>query len=116
MSRFGVSYQTPTWYTELLEDTNITDNSDPLDNGVYQGETEISISSDPQNPYSNLLGRFAPRQSLFYKLRTPAKVTVSSAFVFGKVGLISLDYSTQNFQSLNLSGDNFINENQRIRK
>lgn len=102
--RLGVSYQTPTWFTEIIEDTNITNNDG------YFGDTEISVSND-NLIYDNTIGNL-PVQSLLYRLRTPGRVTLSSALVFGKAGLISVDYSSRNFQSLNLSGDNFLNENQ----
>lgn len=61
--------------------------------------------------YDNTAGGFLPSQSLIYRLRTPSKITLSSAIIFGKVGLISLDYVSRNFQGLNLSGDDFTNEN-----
>ena len=62
--RLGISYQTPTWYSEIIEDTNI------VDNDGYFGVTEITVSEDPQNIYQNYSGRFTPRQSFDYALRT----------------------------------------------
>ncbi len=102
--RFGLSYQSPTWFSEIIEDTNITNNDG------YFGDTEIRVSND-NIIYDNTVGTL-PFQSLLYRLRTPSRVTLSSAVVFGKLGLISLDYSSRNFQNMNLSGDNFIEENQ----
>ena len=52
-----------------------------------------------------------PTQGLLYNLRTPSKITVSTAVIFGKFGLISLDYSTKNYNGLNLSGNDFSEEN-----
>lgn len=106
--RLGLSYQSPTWYTEMIEDTNIANND-----GFF-GITEISVSEDPQNFYQNFTGGFAPRQALAYTYRTPSKLTASAALVFGKSGLISLDYISQNFQGLNLTSGNadFSSENQ----
>ena len=45
--RLGLSYQSPTWLTEIIEDTNITDNDG------FLGETIITVSEDPQNGYQN---------------------------------------------------------------
>ena len=105
--RLGASYQSPTWHTEIIEDTNIANNDG------YFGVTEISVSEDPQNFYQNFTGGFTPRQALSYSLRTPSKLTASAAIIFGKVGLISFDYVSRNFQGLNLTSNNadFSNEN-----
>ena len=106
--RLGLSYQSPTWLTEIIEDTNITDND-----GFF-GETEITVSEDPQNRYQNFLGGAAPRQLINYDVRQPSKLTASAAIIFGKSGLISFDYITRNFQGINISSvyDDFSPENQ----
>lgn len=101
--RIGASYQTPTWFTEIIEETNI------VNNDGFLGDTEIIVSNS-NTIYDNTVGGL-PVQSLIYKLRTPSKFTLSTAFVFGKVGLISLDLTSRNFKGLNLSGDNFTAEN-----
>ncbi|MGK0412288.1 MAG: hypothetical protein ACJA1B_000479 [Polaribacter sp.] len=103
--RFGLSYQTPTWFSEIAEDSNITDNE-----GFF-GDTEIIVSND-NLIYDNTSGGFFPSQALIYQFRTPSVFTASSALIFGKNGLISLDYSNKNFQRIKLSGDNFSSENQ----
>ena len=102
--RFGLSYQSPTWFTEVIENTNI------INNDGFLGDTQIEISSDP-SIYDNTFGINLPVQELLYKLRTPSKITASAALIFGKFGLISLDYSSKNFRGLNLSGDDFSQEN-----
>lgn len=109
--RFGISYQSPTWFTEILEDTNIANNDG------YFGFTQIIVSEDPTNIYENFTGGFAPRQALSYSLRNPSKVTASASYIFGKTGLISFDYTSQDFQGLNLSARNvdYTNENQFFR-
>lgn len=106
--RLGLSYQSPTWITEIIEDTNITDNDG------FLGETIITVSEDPQNGYQNFTGFSAPRQATNYDLRQPSKLTASAAIIFGKSGLISFDYITRNFQGLNLNStfDDFSPENQ----
>lgn len=102
--RLGLSYQSPTWFTEIIENTNITNND-----GFF-GDTEIEVSND-DIIYDNTFGGNLPTQGLLYKLRTPSKITASTAIIFGKFGLISLDYSTKNYRGLNLSGDDFSEEN-----
>ena len=102
--RLGLSYQSPTWFTELIENTNV------INNDVFFGDTEIQVSNDDVI-YDNTFGGNLPIQELLYKLRAPAKITASTAFIFGKIGLISLDYSSKNYTNLYLSGDNFTQEN-----
>ena len=106
--RFGLSYQTPTWFTEISEETNI------LDNDGFYGDTEIVVSND-NLIYDNTSNDNYPIQQLIYKLKTPSKLTASAAFVFGKNGLLSFDYINKNFKRIKLSSDsniNFTTENQ----
>jgi hypothetical protein len=42
---------------------------------------------------------------LDYSLRAPSKLTGSVAYVFNKNGLISLDYSTRNYNNINISSN-----------
>jgi len=79
--RLGITYDTPIWY-------NIYDET-------YQSlETEGVIDGDSFNEYINPL-----IINVFYKyeLRTPWKIAGSAAYVFGKQGLISIDYSYKDF-------------------
>lgn len=103
--RFGVSYQTPTWFTEILETTNITDNDG------FDGDTEIAVSND-NVIYDNTSGGFFPSQELLYRLKTPSKLTASAAFIFGKSGLLSFDYINRNYQNTRLTNGIFTQENQ----
>ncbi|QNM84751.1 outer membrane protein transport protein [Polaribacter pectinis] len=103
--RFGLSYQTPTWFSEVYETTNITNND-----GFF-GDTEIAVSND-NRVYDNTFGGNFPTQELLYRLKTPSKLTGSAAFIFGKNGLISLDYTNKNYKNIKLSGNNFSTENQ----
>mgnify|MGYP000580852220 CR=1 FL=1 len=103
--RFGVAYQTPTWFSEIVESTNITDND-----GFY-GDTEIVVSND-NVIYDNTSGGYFPTQELLYKLKTPSKLTASAAFIFGKSGLLSFDYINKNYQNMKLSNGVFTDENQ----
>lgn len=103
--RFGVAYHTPTWFSEIVESTNITDND-----GFY-GDTEIVVSND-NVIYDNTSGGYFPTQELLYKLKTPSKLTASAAFIFGKSGLLSFDYINKNYQNMKLSNGVFTDENQ----
>lgn len=103
--RFGVSYQTSTWFTEVNEFTNI------VNNDGFDGDTQIEVSND-NIIYDNTAGNYFPSQELIYKLKTPSKLTASAAFIFGKMGLISADYSRKNYQNLQLSNADFSQENQ----
>jgi long-subunit fatty acid transport protein len=103
--RFGLSYQTPTLFTELLEESNI------VDNDGFMGDTEITASND-NTSYANTSGGNFPSQRFIYRLKTPSKLTASAAFIFGKKGLLSIDYSNKKYQNTKLSNADFLNENQ----
>lgn len=91
--RFGVAYQTPVWY-------NLTDE--------YVEDLEISVSNNSQL-YTENSG-----VSLFdYKLSTPSRLTGSFAYIVGKEGLISFDYTYKNYPNTELKpGTEFVNENE----
>ncbi len=97
--RFGLSYQTPTWFTEVLQDTNYQSDSD---------EEIGKINYTQGNEHSKFT---ALTESIAYKLKTPSKITASAAVIFGKMGLISIDYSMKNYQKIQLSDGLFTNEN-----
>ncbi len=75
--RVGLSYNSPTWY-RISEET-----SQYLATNSSEGSTVI-------NP--NVINIFPE-----YKLQTPSKVTGSLAYVFGKQGLLSFDYSIKDY-------------------
>jgi Outer membrane protein transport protein (OMPP1/FadL/TodX) len=80
--RLGLAYQSPTWLTlndEINQDVNAVSSSSA-------GE----LQPDVVNP--NLTVIFEP-----YKLQTPSKFTGSFAYVFGKKGLISIDYAIKDY-------------------
>ena len=103
--RFGFAYQTPIWFTEINEETNI------INNDGFLGDTEI-IASNSNIIYDNTVGNNFPIQGFSYKLKTPAKTTASIAYIFGKSGLISADYTISDYKKLKLSNADFSNENQ----
>ncbi len=103
--RLGFSYQTPTWFTEINEETNI------LNNDGFLGDTKIEVTNN-NTIYDNTAGNYFPVQAFSYKLKTPAKTTASIAYIFGKNGLISADYTLNNYKKLKLSNGDFTVENQ----
>lgn len=98
--RFGASYQSPTWYTEMVQDTNYNQ-YDTVDIGEASFFPSNGVNFSESNGYR-----------LFnYRLRTPSKLTGSAAFIFGKNGLLSLDYTMKNYSGIRLSNAVFTNEN-----
>jgi hypothetical protein len=111
--RFGLAYQSPTWFTEIIEETNIIPNEGSRLNDIpFLGDTEILATEDTNNIYNNTAGDFFPGQSLIYRLKTPSKLTASAAFIFGKNGLLSIDYSNKSYTRTKLTQEDFSQENQ----
>ncbi len=92
--RLGLAYQSPIWY-------NLTD--------LYADDLQINVSN-AANPFTdNSNGVFN------YKLNTPSTITGSFAYLFGKKGLISFDYSYKDYQSTKLGPTaDFVTENQDL--
>ncbi|WP_428741268.1 OmpP1/FadL family transporter [Tenacibaculum sp.] len=94
--RFGLAYETPTWYPEIFEDSNLNvfDPNDPRYDD-WLGYTEISATNQSTDVNSG-----EEFNSFVYKLRTPSKLTASAAFIFEKQGLISIDYTYKNYSGI----------------
>ena len=103
--RLGFSYQTPTWFTEINEESNI------LNNDGFFGDTEIEVTGS-NTIYDNTANNNFPIQGFSYKLKTPAKTTASIAYIFGGNGLISADYTINGYEKMKLSNGDFTTENQ----
>lgn len=91
--RAGVAWESPTWYTlndELKQDLRTTGfgYTDPNDT------TQTIAGLSDANPDSNVTIVYDP-----YKLQTPSKVTGSFAYIFGKKGLISIDYAIKDYSN-----------------
>lgn len=95
--RLGLTYDSSTWYTIEEETTQYLDTSELI-------ALDLDVI-DPQvvNVYPD------------YKIQTPAKITGSLAYIFGKQGLISFDYSHKDYSSAKFkpTGD-FTAENNQI--
>jgi hypothetical protein len=82
--RLGVAYESNTWYDlydEVAQSLSTTRQA--------AGGQEIYESINP-----NLINVYES-----YTLQTPGKFTFSTAYVFGKSGLISIDYSIKDYAS-----------------
>lgn len=95
--RAGFAYESPTWYN-LKDETMQT--------------VRTSFINDPQDVYvnPNVVNLYDS-----YKITTPSRYTGSLAYIFGKQGLLSVDYSikdySQNkFKPTNDPGYRIINE------
>lgn len=91
--RLGLSLDTPTWY-EISEET-----SQSIETTRLEGDAAINTFINPNivNIYSD------------YRLRTPGKITGSAAYIFGKSGLLSVDYSYKDYS--NVEFDSEFNDN-----
>lgn len=83
--RFGIAFESPTWL-------RLNDEFTQQLIGVSANTSE-ELAPDVVNP--NITNYYEP-----YKLQTPSKWTGSMAYVFGKKGLISVDYAIKNYSSI----------------
>jgi hypothetical protein len=89
--RLGLAYESPTWYS--------------LQDELSQRLTSVSSNTvdvlppDVADPL--VINYYAP-----YDLRTPGSLTASAAYVFGKSGLISVDYKYKDYSSSQFSPTN----------
>ena len=89
--RLGLAYASPTWY-------NLSDElSQKL--VAVSGNTSGELEPDVVDP--KVINYFAP-----YKLQTPSKITGSFAYVFGKSGLISIDYAVKDYSATRFKPEN----------
>jgi len=93
--RLGLTYNTPTWYKINDETTQY----------ISTSGTESTIV----NP--NIINVFEE-----YKLKTPGKITGSLAYVFGKKGFLSFDYSRKDYSNIKFkpTSDSYFSEQNNI--
>ena len=82
--RVGLTYDSPTWFTMREETAQYLDTNSSFDEF-------ISVSPQVINVYPE------------YKYRTPWKLNGSLAYLFGKKGLISLDYGWKDYSNMKYS-------------
>jgi hypothetical protein len=90
--RVGLAYETPTWYRlndELTQSvsTATTDGTTNFTNYVNPGVVNVYPT---------------------YKIQTPSKLTASTTVLFGKKGLLSIDYISKNYAKTEFKPNNEI--------
>ena len=89
--RLGLAYESPTWYTL----------NDEFSQKLVAVSGNISGELPPDVIDPNLINYYSP-----YDLSTPSKFTGSFAYIFGKTGLISIDYSLKDYGSTKFQPEN----------
>jgi len=89
--RLGLAYDSPVWY-------NLSDEFSQRLVAV-SANTINELPPDVVDP--NIINYYAP-----YELDTPGKFTGSFAYVFGKTGLISIDYSIKDYGNTHFRPEN----------
>lgn len=82
--RLGVTYDSPTWYT-VSEETS---------------QSVRTTATDDDGTFTTIVDPRVTNIFLDYNIKTPAKYTGSLAYLFGKKGLISFDYSYRDMTEL----------------
>ena len=98
--RLGLAYESPTWY----------EMNDELTQGlaVVSADALGELPTDYVNP--RIINVYDP-----YQLQTPGKWTGSFAYIYGKQGLLSIDYSLKDYGSTQFNPRNdFRNANRDI--
>lgn len=89
--RLGLAYESSTWY-------NLTDElSQSLE--AVSSNTAEELPADVVNP--GVINIYEP-----YQLQTPSKLTGSFAYIFGKSGLISVDYAIKDYSNTKFKPEN----------
>lgn len=89
--RMGLAYESPTWY-------NLRDELSQRLTSISSNTAE-TLPPDVVDPF--VINYYAP-----YDLTTPGSFTGSFAYVFGKSGLISLDYKYKDYSSTEFGPEN----------
>lgn len=90
MFRFGLAYESPTWYTI----------SDELTQNLR------TVTTDGINNFTNIVN---PQVTNVYKshgVTSPGKWTASTAVIFGKKGLLSFDIASKNYSNTKFRREN----------
>lgn len=92
--RIGLAYETPTWYQEVIEDY--------YDELIMNEVDALNIDED-----FDVIGP----DSYAYKFKSPGRLTASGAYIFGKQGLISVDYTYKDYKNIKFNDGDFNQEN-----
>lgn len=96
--RVGLAYETPTWY-RLNDELTQSISS----NYIYTNPS-TSISNSGQASINPNVVNVYPT----YKIQTPSKLTASGTFLFGKKGLLSVDFISKNYAKTQFKPNNEI--------
>jgi len=101
--RLGIAFHSPTFYKfNDVYDSNMKSSITYLSDGVTEN---YSAQPDKQGVYD-------------YEIQTPFKTILSGAYIFGKSGLISVDYEIVDYSTAKLSngsdGYDYVDENKAI--
>jgi hypothetical protein len=95
--RLGLAYESQTWY--ILND-ELSQNLSAVRSKTGANDTDDRVNPEVTNIY-------AP-----YKLQSPSKWTGSFAYIFGKIGLVSIDYAIKDYSNTQFKPKNeFSNTN-----
>ena len=93
--RLGFTYDSPTWMSVSEELLQRIETVRPVDNVAILYPDILNIYPD-------------------YSFKTPGRLSLSTAYVFGGSSLISFDYSYKDFSAMEFTSDNFNLQNQDI--
>ena len=96
--RLGLAYETPTWYRlndELTQSISSNYN--------YTDPTTMVSTMDQAYVIPNVVNVYPA-----YKIQTPSKLTSSATILFGKKGLLSVDYISKNYAKTQFKPNNEI--------
>ena len=96
--RLGLAYETPTWYR--LND-ELTQSISSYYN--YTDPTTLVSTMDEAYVIPNVVNVYPT-----YKIQTPSKLTASGTVIFGKKGLLSVDYISKNYAKTQFKPNNEI--------
>ena len=99
--RIGVSYQSPTWYTLWDESTQYLETESVDVNGLNYRDIV-----DPR--ITNLYPK--------YKLNSPSSLTLSTALIIGKIGLISFDLISKDYSNIKVKPNNEFTDSNNLIK
>ena len=89
--RVGLAYESSTWYN--------------LNDELSQRLVVVRSASNADDITNDINPQYVNRYEL-YKLQTPSKLTGSFAYVFGKSGLISVDYAMKDYSNTKFKPEN----------
>jgi hypothetical protein len=92
--RLGLAYETPTWY-RLNDELTQSISSSYYDAGTTT-TNQAYVTPNVVNVYP------------VYKIQTPSKLTASGTVLFGKKGLLSVDYISKNYAKTQFKPNNEI--------